>query len=161
MSGTTAKLMAGLLTFSLGASLASLWFMGRLPLFDRESPPTNQEVNFKLTLEQQGPYGHYYDYQAPGGEKLMCGCVRFPSAERAGAELQHRTDFRPNLADIVEKGIKVDGEGHNVGERVVAVEEGVEKGRLAHVIWTRGEELCWIESPSLQHALALERQSPF
>lgn len=161
MPKMTGKLLAGLLTFFIGISLASLWLMGRLPLFDREPLPTNQEAKFKLTLEQQGSYGHYYDYEAPGGEKLMCGCIRFASAERASAELQHRTDFRPNLTEIVERGGKFDSKGHNVGERVVAIEKGIEKGQLAHVVWTRGEELCWIDSPSLQQALALERESPF
>lgn len=161
MSKTNVRLAAGFLTFILGVTLASLWFKGRLYQFGQGVTSTNKDADFKLTLEHEGPYSHYYDYESPGGEKLMCGCIRFSSADRASAELRRRIDFRPNLTEILEEGGKVDGEGQDVGERIVAIETGLEKGRLAHVLWTRGEELCWIDSPSLQQALALEKQSRF
>jgi len=161
MSKTTVRLAAGFLTFILGISLASLWFKGYLSRFGQGVTSINSEADFKLTHERNGPYGHSYHYESSGGEKLMCGCVRFSSVERASAELRRKMDFRPNLTEVMEDGVKVDSEGQNVGERVVAIEVGLKGGRVAYVLWTRGEELCWIESPSLQQALALEKQNRF
>ncbi len=165
MSRLTFRFMIAILTFAIGIVLTGLWLSEHFLITKQTEPATAQSVNqkleYKLTLERGRGGSYYYDYESTDGVKLMRASIRWESPEIANAELRNKTDARPNVTEILERSRVLDGDGRDVGERVVAVEIGSRGGRLAYVVWTRGNELCWIESLSLRHVLELERQGRF
>lgn len=166
MPRLTLRFVSATLAFTVGVVLTSLWVFGRLPLLRREKltavQSLNEEMNFKLTLEHHRDSAYLYTYEAADGVKVERASMRFESAEAANSELRNKVNFYPNPTESLERNPKVDSNGSVVGQRVVAVETGMKSGgQLAYIVWTNGEELCWILSPSLRHALELERQGRF
>lgn len=165
MPRLTLRLVAAALTFIIGVALTSLWLVGRLPSFrqieSQALQPVNQELSFRLIRDRHGPNSRYYDYEATDSMTLTHGRVTFPSAERANDELEYRINHYPNITEILERSPKTDDNGHVVGERLVIVYTDREGGHSAEVVWTNGDELCWIVSLSLRHVLELERQGGF
>jgi len=61
---------------------------------------------------------------------------------------------------VIERGAKFSGEGQRKGERVaLLIRRGGSGAVQAVVIWTDGSDLYVVESSSLKHALAFEKQA--
>ncbi len=78
------------------------------------------------------------------------------SADRANKELQRRLKA---ALRIIERGSKLDDKGQRVGERVVAMFALSDSQKeQASVLWTNDQQLYYIGSLSLKHALEFEKQ---
>jgi hypothetical protein len=156
MKSLPLRFLTAVIAFVVGLGLTGLWFVTQGPAL-----PLVRQIGFSTTATHSGANSDYYHYEASDGVKLMRARIAFPSPGRAGQELWHKLELDEEIAEILERGPKVNERGEGVGERVVAVLTGKVKGQLTYVIWTEGQALCWIESPSLNHALELERAGRF
>jgi hypothetical protein len=163
MKRFTFRFIAMLFAFIVGISLTSFWILTQKGVY--KLPPSTlqrqQQITFDLSGTGTGPDANYYYYKASDGVKLMRGSVKLPTPARANEELQYKLQLNQNVMPpgrkVLERGPKQDTNGQVVGERAVATFGPEDGHQLALVVWTNGEVLNWIESPSLYHVLELEK----
>jgi hypothetical protein len=96
-----------------------------------------------------------YLYKSPDGVEVFFDVKGYVSPELAAAAL---TEEVGRAARVIERGEKLDKGGRVVGERVVAMlrPEGSKK-EVAIIFWTNKSVFCLIQSLSVRHAIALEK----
>jgi hypothetical protein len=99
----------------------------------------------------------FQDYKSEDGILVQRRIESHRSPARARDEMQRMIR---KATRVIERGAKLPGEGKQKGERaVLSMRRGSAGDGLAIVIWTDGPDLYLLESSSLKHALALEKQA--
>lgn len=114
------------------------------------------EVSSKKGATKDGAPFAAQLYQSSDGTELIVTRENRDSASRANKELQKKLKA---AITIIERGPKLNEKEQRVGERVVvtfAPDRSQEEKAL--VLWTNGNQLYYIESLSLKHALEFEKQ---
>lgn len=154
---------------AISATAATLWIIGhRSPPHAMKSEdvnlkqaPDNQEITFadklgaKGTTKDGAPFSTHV-YESSDGVVVSIMRENRDSPTKADRALQKRLK---RAIRIIERGSTLDEKGQRVGERVVAMFalDNSQKEQ-ASVLWTNGQQLYYIESLSLKHALEFERQ---
>jgi hypothetical protein len=100
-------------------------------------------------------YSYITSYEAPDGVMIFKSCAPFSSPSQAKRGLRGRLK---DAISVIERGVKYNHRGREVGERAVAFFNSKEEGKkVALVLWTDDEDMYEVESFSLSHALEFER----
>lgn len=151
------------LTFIIGIVLSGLWLFHHRPItqpvqvvnpFAIEFPQP-QPLSFETRMDACGPTANYHTYESSDGVFISQSNEEFSSAKRASRELQKRLRL---AKEIIERSPRIDESGKRVGERVVGLSSGEGGAQTAFIVWTDGEVLSSIESPSLRHILEFEKR---
>jgi len=162
MKRFTFRFIAMLFAFIVGISLTSFWILTHKWVYKSATPTLQrqEQITFNLSGTDTGPNANYYYYKASDGVRLMRVSIKLPTPARANEELRYKLQLNQNKIPtdrkIIERGPNQDINRQVVGERAVAT-FGPEDHQLALLVWTNGEVLNWIESPSLHHVLELEK----
>ena len=158
------QLSVTLLTFIIGVSLASVWYILSHPSVESfkiaESTSVPQLVVEGPRFVQAGNACGFecssHIYNSSDGEVLSDSTCGYRSPARAKKELQR--DLK-GVQKIVERVPKLDWNGRQIGERVVAVFLPDEYGRRwVRIMWTDGPRLHSINAPTLELALEFEQK---
>ena len=128
---------------------------------DRQKARKNEQVRFELLaegrlMEKDAVTGAFHNYRSDDGVSLQRRTIEYRSNARAREEMQRMVN---TAGKVIDRGRKLEGEGSRKGERAVLLWRRWQAGQiLAVVLWTDGPELYILESPSLPHVLAFERQ---
>ncbi len=157
------------LTGMTGVSAATLWLVRHrsppeLMKSENMSPqqtPSNQDLTFTDKMGGKGmtrdgaPFSSHV-YESSDGVELSVTRENRDSSPKADKALQRKLK---KAIRIIERGSKLDEKGQRVGERVVAMLALDDSQKeQASVLWTNGQQLYYIESLSLKHALEFEKQ---
>ena len=169
MSRFSAALIVAFLTGATSVTAATLWIIGhRSPPevmksegISLKQTPENQAITFadklgaKGTTKDGAPFSTHV-YESSDGVVVSMMRENRDSPPKADKALQRKLK---KAIRIIERGSKLDEEGRRVGERVVAMFalDNSQKEQ-ASVLWTNGQQLYYIESLSLKHALEFEKQ---
>lgn len=95
-------------------------------------------------------------FQSSDGIDVSVWRENHNSAPRANKELRRKLK---RAATIIERGPKLGQKGQRIGERVIVTfaPAGSQKEHSS-VLWTNGSQLYYVESPSLKHALEVEKK---
>ena len=107
-------------------------------------------------IAKDGNHFSFHSYTSNDGVKLLTYIETCSSAQRAKRALDEKIK---EASSISLRGPKLDKNGKHIGERVVLTVEKTrgEKQSESFICWTVGSELHWIQSLSLEHALAFEK----
>jgi hypothetical protein len=127
------------------------------------SPRKNQEEKIVFTwvasgrLAKKGSQGiSFSNYRSNDSVVAQHRIERYASSEVA---LQERQRMLEQAEKVLERGPTRPSEGGGKGERFVLLTRRWKRGATqVAVVWTKGSDLYVMESPSLKHVLALERQ---
>lgn len=153
----TAVLYAAKPSSSGGLALAS----GGSEKLGRQEAPKKEQVRFELLaegrlMEKDSVTGAFHNYRSDDGVFLQRKAIEYRSDVRAREEMQRMIN---TAAKMIDRGSKLEGEGSRKGERAVLLWRRWRAGEVhAVVLWTDGPELYILESRSLRHVLAFERQ---
>jgi hypothetical protein len=133
-----------------------------IPLPDSSAQASEgQSIKFEEVLSgsmlKKGTHSvSFQDYKSEDGVSVERRIETHRSSARARGEM--RKMIRKAMK-VIERGPKLPGEGQREGERaVLQMRPGSITDGQVIVAWTDGPDLYVIESPSLKHALALEKQ---
>jgi hypothetical protein len=114
-----------------------------------------ETIGGKGTTRDGAPYSTHV-YKSSDGIVVSVIRENQDSASKAGKALQRKIK---QANKILEESPKLDEKGQRIGKRVVAMfapDDSLNK--QASVIWTDGQQLYYIKSSSLKHALEFEKQ---
>lgn len=143
------------LTFGLGISVSSLWYIYTLPTLPEPVEITEPEVTavfpearpFRHVMDACGPTSSHHVYQSSDGEIIGVSCERFGSNAAAARALKRSI----GRAEIVERFTNFD-KGRPSGETVVVV------GEKAMELRTDGKSLCVTTASSLELLRKFQRR---
>jgi hypothetical protein len=153
------RVLLALLTFAFGLALAKLWGNGHshdlhpAKVEARETPaatPLTQAITFKRTGEVNEFRTRYLSSDGVG---VSYSCVEYESADAADRELPSK---HPTHQGYVERTDKLDERGGRVGRRTATAWPEVGRELDAHIAWTEGPRLSYIDAPSLKYARLFE-----
>jgi hypothetical protein len=148
----------------VGLSTVMLWVSqgrSKVEVMINQQASVEKDKEFKSILSGRGktkagdPYS-FHIYKSTDGVGISTRSEKRGSRILANREFQKKI----NKADkIIERGLKLDKNGKQVGERAVLTftDKGPDKV-IARVIWTDGAYFHSIESSSLPHILEFEKK---
>ncbi len=117
-------------------------------------------MHFKVVLEgsgfvKDGSFS-FGDYKSEDGVVVERRVESYRSGARAREEMERRIR---KASKVIERGAKRERQGRQKAERAVLMFGGSRSGSpQAVVLWTHGSKLYVLESSSLKHVLAFEKQ---
>ena len=139
-----------LLTFAVGVSLSSFWYLYTLPDTPEAYGP-RERVSEELTIiggmDACGSKENYHVYELSDGGHVSTSCQRFATAAASAQALR----MTLGQAEIIERSSNLRANGQPVGETILT-----KKPVLRLTSW--GESLCATEASSMKHLRWFERR---
>jgi len=126
-----------------------------------DTPNGDADIRFELLSEgrlggKDLVSGSFHNYKSNDGVSLTRTMDQYASATRAREQVQWMLG---KAVKVIERGPKGPNQGKREGERIVFLWRRWKAGAVeAVVLWTDGPELYLIQSVSLRHVLAFEKQ---
>lgn len=108
------------------------------------------------TTKDGNPFS-FHVYTSQDGVTLLTRIEEYATPELAIRAMDEKTK---EASSIIARGPRLDRNGKYIGERVVLTVENKAKGETepeSFICWTTDSRLHWIQSKSLEHALAFEK----
>ncbi len=163
MHRLTFRLTAALLTFIIGITAASLWFVFRRPSSPAAKPEVNSSVQlpaksertYKRGMSGEGatgaPGASFITLESSDGMRFTKWSTDYESPKRANSELQRKLK---KALGIVNREPAFDENGQRIGEKVLATfSPNNRDAGPASLLWTEGSELFQVDSSSVQNIL--------
>ena len=153
------RLSVALLTFTLGVTVASLWFVsrhrspvaGNVAVNSPSQAPAKQERKYERGPAGEATTGSFITLYSSDGMSFTKWSVYCDSPQRAKREFQERLK---KAVGIISRESVFDEHGQQIGEKVVAVFSPSDPDNSpASLLWTEKEELFQVEGSSLQNIL--------
>lgn len=154
--------------FILAVAAISLLCVGAATRFARLRPatvsqnvPQSQEIRFELLGEGRSfprgaINGDFQNYKSTDGVYLQATVQEYRSAAQARNEMQRRVK---TAVKIIERGPKRTEGAQQKDERIVLLSRHSRASEVqAVILWNDGAKLHTLESSSLKHILAFEKQ---
>jgi len=138
-----------LLTFAIGVSLSSVWYLYTLPDTPEAYGPRermSEELRIIGGINACGSKENYHVYELSDGGRVSNSCQRFATSDAAARALR----IRLGQSEIIEGRSNLGANGQPVGETILTKNPIL---RLSS--W--GESLCVTEASSMKHLGWFER----
>lgn len=165
MSDKSLRLIIAVATFAVGVIVVTIWLIAQrsytMPVIVLADEVTAAHELVRQGVKFTNPQpinlvdGEEYIYSLPNGEVVSVVYNSYDSSERAKYELKKRT---AKALKVLEQTPKLNDEGLQIGERVVAVIPHYDGSSRVSLLWTKGEDLISVEAQPLRYALAFEMQ---
>ena len=159
MSRYTVRVLLALLTFAFGFALAKLWVNGHSDdlhpaKVEALETPASISPTQAITFKSVGVVNEFRTrYLSSEGVGVSYFCVEYESADAAVRELPTK---HPTHQGYVEHTDKLDEKGQRVGQRTATAWPEVGREVDAHIAWTEGPRVSYIDAPSLKYARLFE-----
>lgn len=165
--GTVGSLLLFVL-FSICLSSSSLCLVQETPgkpsksSSDESADPWSRKVTFKVNRTSSGMKNDGFPFSAmrwsvSDGGVVDGYFVDFKTPDQARKELQSWT---VKAVNTVCKTAEIDGQGHRIGERILATFPGESSDKnLVRLIWNVGRKFRIVSADSLDHVLEWEKQA--
>jgi hypothetical protein len=123
---------------------------------------TKSQVQFKNErggngTTKDGNHFSFHVYTSQDGVALLTYIEEYATPELAKRAIDEKAK---EASSIIARGPRLNKDGETIGERVVLVEKSQGETRSepeSFICWTTGSRIHWIQSKSLNHALAYEK----
>ncbi len=169
MRRLTFRLAVAFTTFTIGVTVASLWFVIHrpsakvVPAANIPAPPTQVEVNrtYRPGMHAQGwvedgSPACFGTVESSDGANFSWTTIRYNSPKRVNKELNKKL---AKAVEIIKRKVLFDRDGKKVGEQVIATFGPAEEMSAvsAELLWTNGANFGYVSSTSLENILAYEK----